>query len=82
MIAVTIWDASGRQVFGADNETLQQLYKQGIRTFPLSGGLVLKCQGVLQNAADYCTQENAGYQIENQHGAETTSRRTDTSACG
>lgn len=82
MIAITIWNAHGRQVFGADNETLQQLYKQGVRTFPLSGGLVLKVQADLPNAADANSPEILDGQSANPRDGETTSHRSDTSVAG
>jgi hypothetical protein len=80
--AIIIKDAQGRQVFGMDEETHQQLYKQGVRSFPLSGGLTLTLLAALPNAADYNTQETLGDRCENQRDAETTIRHNGIYADG
>jgi len=49
-IAIRIFDAQGRQVFGVDSLTAENLYRRGDRRFDLPGGLYAKLDADLPAA--------------------------------
>jgi hypothetical protein len=72
MNAILIHDANGRQVFGLDSDTQLALYRRGVRTFTLPGGLTLKILCALPNAVEPDTLETLDCRSAIRHGAETT----------